>query len=409
MRYLLSVIMIFYGMSFSELHSADKVNETFCSGFFLPQQEPFYFQKPVPPTVKLREKIDLSFFRNQPVVSQYRFRLVLPDGGATVIDRNLFSWSAWISFNFIEIVIPILDREGGYKLVIEYRTPKNNGISKFEKPFYVYRANLMAGAAVAGSTLPPVTDKPPAVAEHVVDAKAQKAAPATEKPVVKTTVASNKPGSITPPANTNTATETITVTEKITIEKVKIDQKHIILVSLEKKEVNTGAVLTQVGNIFNEDSVKPGADKNINAPDYNKLLAEAIEKKDAALFRKSVQNGAGSEIKGADGGNIFHLIDNNLADEEIVSMLTRNGISIDGKDNYGNNPLHTAILSGNNEYARILINKSVDLNLKNILELSPLHVAAFLNNEEIVNHMLIKGAEIDIKGNSGYTPLHIAV
>ncbi len=126
------------------------------------------------------------------------------------------------------------------------------------------------------------------------------------------------------------------------------------------------------------------------------------------MFRKSVQNGAGSEITGADGGNVFHLIDDKLADEEIVSILAKNGISIDEKDNYGNSPLHNAILSGNNDYARILINQRANLNIKNILGLSPLHVATFLNNEEVVNQMLIKGAEIDLKGNSGYTPLHIA-
>ena len=60
------------------------------------------------------------------------------------------------------------------------------------------------------------------------------------------------------------------------------------------------------------------------------------------------------------------------------------------------------------EYARIIINQEVNLNIKNILGLSPLHIATFLDNEEILNQMLIKGAEIDIKGNSGYTPLHIA-
>jgi ankyrin repeat protein len=407
-RYVIFVIMLFYGMGFNELHSVNKFNGTFISVFFLPQQEPFYFQKPVPSTVKLRGKIDLSFFRNQPVVSQYRFRLVPPDGGATLIDRNLFSWSAWISFNFIEIVIPILDREGGYKLVIEYRTPKNSEISKFEKPFYVYRANAMVGPVIAESKSTTSADKPVTKTEPVTDNTAQKAAPVTEKRVVKTAVVTNKPETETLPATTNASAKMIPVADRITIEKVKTDQKQIKLVSIEKEEINTAATSIQVGKIFNESSVEPRPDKIINALDYNKLLAEAIENKDAALFRKSVQNGAGSEITGADGGNIFHLIDNDLADEEIVSMLTKNGISIDEKDNYGNSPLHTAILKGNNDYARILINQRVNLNSMNLIGLSPLHVAAFLNNEEVLNQMLLKGAEIDIKGNTGYTPLHIA-
>jgi hypothetical protein len=389
--------MLFYGMSFNELHSFNKFNETIISLFSIPQQEPFYFQKSVPPTVKLRGNIDLSFFRNQPVVSQYRFKLVPPDGGATVIDRNLFNWSAWISFNFIEIVIPILDREGGYKLVIEYKTPQNSEISKFEKPFYVYRANIMVGTAIAES-------KPTTAA----DKQTPKVADVTEKPAVKTSFAANIPASKTPPATINTPTKAIPVAERINIQKVKIDQRQIKLARIETIEVNAAAISPQVGNIFNVGAMEPTVDKNVNAPDYKQLLAEAIEKKDAALFRKSVQNGAGSEITGADGGNVFHLIDDKLADEEIVSILAKNGISIDEKDNYGNSPLHNAVLSGNNDYARILINQRANLNIKNILGLSPLHVATFLNNEEVVNQMLIKGAEIDLKGNSGYTPLHIA-
>ena len=93
----------------------------FLSEFSLYQETPFYFLKPVPPTIKLPDKIDLSFFRNQSVVSQYRYRLEIPAGGVTAIDRNFTRWSPWISFDFIEFIIPMLDREGGYKLNIEYK------------------------------------------------------------------------------------------------------------------------------------------------------------------------------------------------------------------------------------------------------------------------------------------------
>jgi hypothetical protein len=392
-------------MSFNELHSADKFNEAYINGFFLPQQEPFYFQKPVPSTVKLRGKIDLSFFRNQPIVSQYRFKLVIPEGGETAIERNLNNWSAWISFNFIEIIIPLLDREGGYKLLIEYKTAKTSEISKFEKPFYVYRNNAMAGAVVAGSTASLPVDKPAAKVDPVTEKAATKAAPATDKPTAKPAVITNNPTIETTPATKPPTTKTIPAAEKVSVEKVEISNNEIVLASIETKEDNTSNTSTQTENKTNEPLAEPEV---VKEPDYDMLLGEAIEKKDTVLFRKSVQNGAGDGIKGADGGNIFHLIDNTFADQENVSLLTKNGIPINETDNYGNSPLHAAILSGNSEYARILINQGVDLNIKNILELSPLHVAAFLDNKEVVNQMLTKGAEIDMKGNSGYTPLHIA-
>ena len=119
-------------------------------------------------------------------------------------------------------------------------------------------------------------------------------------------------------------------------------------------------------------------------------------------------NGAGGEIKGVDGGNIFHLIDESIADEELIAILKSRGISLNKTDNYGNSPLHLAILSGDTLYAKSLINEGAELNVLNGLKLSPLHLAAILNNVSTAKSLIFKGAEIDLKGNSGYTALHIA-
>jgi len=408
-RFVLSAIMMFYGLGFNELNSFNKFSDRFINGFFLPQQEPFYFQKPVPATVKLRGKIDLSFFRNQPIVSQYRFKLVLPEGGETLIESSLTKWSAWISFNYIEILIPVLDLEGGYKLIFEYRSSKNNEISKFEKPFYVYRANIIQGAVVAESKAAPAIDKSIAKADPEAGKKPAKAAPITDKATVKAPPVTDKATSNTLSATTKLSTPTkSTPADIIVIEKVTLNEKQIVLVNSETKGTDVFKTTPQAGNKNAEPSLGPGSSEKLKSMDFNKLLEEAIEKKDAVLFRKSIQNGAGSEIRGADGGNIFHLIDNSIADEETITMLVINGISINEKDNYGNSPLHSAILSGDNEYVRILLISGANLNSRNTLELTPLHLAAFLNNENVVNQLLLKGAEIDIKGNSGYTPLHIA-
>jgi len=407
-RIVLSVILILCGSVFNELHSTVKFNDTFISGFFLPQQEPFYFQKSIPATVRLRGKIDLSFFRNQSIVSQYRFKLVLPAEGETVIDRSLTKWSAWISFNFIEILIPVLDLEGGYKLIIEYRPSKREDISKFEKPFYVYRANAMTGAVVAESKSASESDKPVDKTDLKPVNTVKQTVSETDKPDAKTVSAIERPATNISSRSTKAATRTLPDADKVTIEKITINQKQISIVNLEIKGIDASKITSQAGNNTTEPSIGREAVESINSPDYNKMLAESIEKKNVVLFRKSIQNGAGSGVKGADGGNIFHLIDNTLADEQTISLLVRDGISINETDNYGNSPINSAILSGNNEYARMLINQGADLNSRNMLGLSPLHIAAFLNNETVVNQLLLKGADINMKGNSGYTPLHIA-
>jgi hypothetical protein len=405
-RFVLSAILMFSGLVFNELHSFDKFNNTFINGFFLSQQEPFYFQKPVPSSVEFLGKVDLSFFSDQQIVSQYRFRLVIPDGGTTVIDTKYLRWSAWYHSNFIEILIPILDREGGYKLEIEYIIHNIRGISKFEKYFYVYGTNPMIAFVVEVNKPVTTVDNLTEKTDSVDDILTTKTRPATDKSNIKAIIPANKPVVKTTNKTTKSSANKTPAADIVTIEKVRISNKQIILVNSGIKEAKTSNTPSIDGNKSNEPAKDHG---EINAPDYNKLLAEAIEKKDIALFTKSVQNGAGSEIIGADGGNIFHLIDNTIADEETITLLVINGISINEKDNYGNSPLHSAILSGDSEYVRILLNQGANLNSRNNLELTPLHLAAFLNNENVVNQLLLRGAEINIKGNTGYTALHIAV
>jgi ankyrin repeat protein len=166
----------------------------------------------------------------------------------------------------------------------------------------------------------------------------------------------------------------------------------------------------KIGNKSTESTSKNSAFEveEIIKPDYEKLLDEAIKTNNEVLFKESVLNGAGNNLKGVNGGNIFHMMNDKLANEELISKLETNGISINETDNYGNTPLHIAIMSRDRKYARSLMNQGANLNLKNKVELTPLHLAAILNDAEAANDLFGKGAEINIMGNTGYTPLHIA-
>jgi hypothetical protein len=409
--------MIFYGTSLNNVTSADKSEGPYFLVFLFSQQAPFYFLTSVPASVKLSSKIDLSFFRNQSIVYQYRYRIELPAGGVSEINRNLIIWSPWTKNNLTEIKVPRLDQEGGYKLIVEYMTPELGETKKFEKPFYVYRGNPSTDVRIAESKTPPVTDRTTAKTTSTADRIPVKTAPPVDRTPAKEAPAANrtsvKPGSetVTKSAGTTTPTaktgaNTIPASDNLSKEKVPINEKQTDLI--KPKEEITPEVKPPAGNITTDPSKKPVTDEKFITPDYDKLLAEAIERKDSILFRESIQNGAKCEIKGIDGGNIFHIIDETIANERLISMLKDIGISINEADNYGNSPLHVALLAGENEYARSLINQGADLNIKNNLELSPLHLAVFLNNDELTQQLINNGAEIDIKGNSGYTPLHIA-
>ena len=174
------------------------------------------------------------------------------------------------------------------------------------------------------------------------------------------------------------------------------------------KTGTTSKTGSKTANSSGEPSGKPVASETEIKPDYDKLLAQAIEEKNQALFKESILNGAGINIIGINGGNILHLMNDNLGNEELLSMLKNKGIVLNATDNYGNTPLHIAVMSRERNYARSLMNVGAELNIKNNVDLSPMHISAFLNDEEAAKALIAKGAEINIKGNSGYTPLHIA-
>jgi len=384
--------------------------EDFLKDFIIDQEAPFYFLKPVPPAIKLPDKIDLSFFRNQSIVTEYRYRLEIPPGGATAIDRNFTRWSPWISFNFIEFIIPILDREGGYRLNVEYKSSKGGEILKFEKLFYVYRVIPGTFVEITKTETAPVSDITPSIQAQSIDKTVTKT-----QPVLSNTASKTKPG-----INLNLKRVTTSV------DKIVIKPNSISFLSLNildqrdrfpdgRKPVaqeirggvaqNTESILKITINGLAKET-DPA--KILNVKEHNLLLAESINRNDETLFNKLIRDETEIVLKGPDGGNIFHLMNDSISNDEVIAILKNKGISINQTDNNGNSPLHNAIFSGENEYAVSLINQGADLNLKNKLELSPLHLAAFLNDRQMANQLMLKGAEIDNRGNSGYTPLHIA-
>jgi hypothetical protein len=146
---------------------------------FYTQNPPFYFLKTIPASVKLFSGIDLSFFRDKSEVNRYRYRLEIPVAGGTRIDRTLTRWSPWLKFDYNEVVIPILDLEGGYKFIIEYETSKTKELLRFERSFYVFRLIRDYSDEPVPQAVQPQTEKNPQLAASV-------SKPAPETPVPET-------------------------------------------------------------------------------------------------------------------------------------------------------------------------------------------------------------------------------
>jgi ankyrin repeat protein len=569
MKYYLFVIMIFPLLSFNK-PDFDKRSD---GSFILPASQlgPIYFFYNVPSRIRLNEGVDLSFSRSS-LISLYRYKLEIPAGKVTRIDKNLMLWSSWKTEDFAKIIIPNLDIPGTYKFVIEYRTGSGDMTKMFEKGFEVNSTIEVASNVISKPRTTQPSPEPSIKPGSLARKTAQVTTGPKDKPISQTTALTGNKESRTPdtherktgtsaaenaavPKDAHSATKLVVSStpakqttinrvtrpvknskrntpqiekltfpssditlfvsnnvisadrpvnyhfigsdatrvinksesaspakelvyiEKLSIYKpansfiefeninlrhelaaynpplIKIDEQAIIEESsyddLNTSVINKIPVATDFSLIFKNDTLInhselisekheyqlepltasvetiagtslsvipendvftfiPGTVDNIATLNYNDLLLKAIEENDTALFRKSILNGGGNGLIGSNGGNVFHILNGTLGNEYSVSILKKNGISIDKQDDNGNSPLHIAILNGDFEYTRFLINQGADMNIKNNTDLSPLHLTAFLNSHQISGYLMEKGAVVDIKGNSGYTPLHIA-
>lgn len=389
MKYCLFLIVILYGNLLCRVNSACKCDEPDIRSFN--QQSPFYFLSSVPAKVKLFDKIDLSFFRNRLIVSMYRYRIDIPSySEETEIDSHLLIWSPWIKDDFTGIRIPMLDHEGGYRLIVEYKTMAGNETNRFEKLFYVYRAGPSEYDRNIGNNAGNIAAKAPAK-KTSADIKL-KPVPLhdstknrTKNEIKRTLIAGNS------------------VIEKMKVDNLKPDSGY-------KKA--TGLIIPETHPFIRSINANQGKENLtvlINREqNFSSLLTETVKKMVNVLIKKPVVTDYLTKSQTDEKGYLARLPDKYTSGNTLFLLTGQKESLIKETSNTGNSPLHDAIISGKNDDCKSLIDQGADLNAKNNLGLSPLHLAVFLNNMEITKELIRKGANINLKGNTGYTPLHIA-
>jgi hypothetical protein len=95
---------------------------------------------------------------------------------------------------------------------------------------------------------------------------------------------------------------------------------------------------------------------------------------------------------------------------ELDDYLSRHvgDINLAFGDSYGNTLLHLAVKSGSLECAKMLLNRGVDINVKDMDMNTPLHFAAKLKSSHCLEYLLKSGAEVCERNTSRNTPLHFA-
>lgn len=93
--------------------------------------------------------------------------------------------------------------------------------------------------------------------------------------------------------------------------------------------------------------------------------------------------------------------------EEVVKFLVTKVDDLNGSSNYGT-PLMAAVVKGNLDIVKILLNVKVDTNIADVNGTTALHYATIFNQVETVKLLVDAGARIDLKDNRGQTSLDYA-
>ncbi|ALA62382.1 ankyrin repeat family protein [Turkeypox virus] len=145
--------------------------------------------------------------------------------------------------------------------------------------------------------------------------------------------------------------------------------------------------------------------------EFGELMNRKIRSKDSYNFQRSellhmiVEYGNESDI-----GKCLVLSNNysnkEIYEKEITDLLFYNNIDLNIKDDLGNTPLHYACdyIDGIN-MVKILIDKGVNMDVRNIAGISPLECAINTNNICLVEILLNNGANPNI-GSSSTSILH---
>ena len=361
------------------------------------QMGPIYFVNPLPSRINQLERIDLSFMKSS-LVTSCRYKLEIPAKGTSNIDKRLIAWSDWYTDDIVRILIPQLDLEGSYTLIVEYKTRTNDEIKRFEKQF------LVNGITAANEAYSDSRISSPSRGTSIV-----KTTPQTETVTPNKTQAVNnstanvsikqdeKKSELTLPVNSNAFKTKLPLRDKTSDSSIlgsKADKGS----KIPKLSGTIGSVSRGNSKKF-EKRIYPHIDSLIIA--YSKKTFHGVTANNDIIAENQNLMQSSSGIKaprGSDSINAKNTI-TDINKKFVVSNIT---------DNYGNTPLHQAVLMGDEKTASILIDRGADPNILNKAGFSSLHLAVMRNDNELVKLLLKKGAFVNLRGNSGYTPLLVA-
>ena len=97
-----------------------------------------------------------------------------------------------------------------------------------------------------------------------------------------------------------------------------------------------------------------------------------------------------------------------VKNKAVAELLIAKGADVNARTKDGSTLLHTMAWNGNKEIAELLLENGADVNAKHKKGHTPLHFAVRTGKKEVVKLLLTNGALVNAKDEWGYTPLYWA-
>jgi ankyrin repeat protein len=110
------------------------------------------------------------------------------------------------------------------------------------------------------------------------------------------------------------------------------------------------------------------------------------------LFQNLVDAGVNISFESVTGGSLLHQAAGG-GSEEIIKILHKNELDVNGRDRYGRTPLHYAAEKGREETTRLLISLGANLNVRSLSGRTPFNVAEEFKRNNVATILKESGAD----------------
>ncbi len=189
---------------------------------------------------------------------------------------------------------------------------------------------------------------------------------------------------------------------------------------VSRDELTALHVASEIGILSNvKDLIDLGADVNVKDKYGNVPLRFAVQNLEMSVVKVLLENGADMNVKNNYGRTPLYYVFGPRAAYKSVSkkrqklqlrmikFLVKRGADINGSDHY--DFLRRALYSNNYKAASYLIDKGVDVDVKNEHGSTLLSIKSFSGNEDDVKFLLWHGANPNIYAGSDRNPLFSAI